>query len=215
MARSRGFSLIELLITIAIIGLMLGLLVPIVDRALGKNRLANDVELFRSKLQEVRLLAGSTQSDDEVPNLDPNIRDQVGYYALFIPGASRGGNYFAVIRLSDPINLVGNPENYCSVTQAIVHVEDGGDDQYCLVEKIKLSGGVDYVNTSQPDRIIAFKVPSRQLTELVYQVNAWVIIPEPKFDWSSNPLKLTFGGKTATVSLEPYTAKVQVVYSSQ
>jgi prepilin-type N-terminal cleavage/methylation domain-containing protein len=208
-----GYTLIEALVTIAIIGMLLGLLVPLVDRSLGKNRLANDVELLRSKIEEVRLLAGSTQSADEIEEASAEVTDDVGYYALYIPGDSRPNNFFAIVRLSEPIKLAGgsgSPPNYCSAAIAADQAVSGRG--HCLVDKVLLSRSVVIADTDHPDRMVAFRVPTRQLFELERVGSDWGFTPQPVFDWTGHELRLTFSDKTATVSLEPYTARLKVVY---
>lgn len=208
-----GFTLIELLVAIVIIGLMMTVLVPNIDRSLGKNRLANDVELLRAKIQEARLLAGSTQQSDE-PGGTSDPVDETGYYAVFLPGSSHGTTYFALIRLSNPFDLTGSQgANYCSADIAVNHADPQSavpsGERHCLLERNKLSRSVN-IFANQADRIVAFDVPSQQVVELVRNNNRWALA-EPKFNWS---IQLTFSSKTATVRLEPYTGKLTVVYGN-
>ncbi len=216
----RAFTVIEMLVSIAIIGLLTTLLVPMVDRNLGKNRLANDAEMFRAKLEEVRLLSGSTQGSDEstFTSGDDRVKDEVGHYAMLIPKANRGSDYFAVVRLSDPVSItLGGadppPPNYCSASLAISHADPSSsfssDERFCLVDRVTLSSGVGLTNNGE-NRLVSFKVPSKQINEITKDRENWGV-SAPIFDWV---FSLTSGGKTAKVNLEPYTAKVVVTYSS-
>lgn len=209
-----AFTVVEMLIAIAIIAMLSALLVPVIGRSLGKNRLANDAEMFRSKLEEVRLLAGSTQGGDESTfgASEVNVIDEVGHYAMLIPAGST--DYFAIVRLSEPVspgNIDAPPSNYCPATLAITHADPSSSvsgDRFCLVERIDLSSGVDLV--SSDNRLVAFKVPSKQINEISKDRDVWKV-SAPLFNWEFN---LTSSGKTARVVLGPFTANVVVTYST-
>ncbi len=208
----RGFTLIELLVSIAIIGLLLALLIPNIDRSLSKNRVANDAELFQSKLEQVRLLAASTQAKDELQSNSATVTDAVGYYGLYLPTSTAGDthNYFSLVRLSYPF-ATGSPCTAQTV-EAQATSSAGGD---CVVERVELSQGVDLDLTCP--HIIAYRVPIQQLTELRKGGSActtgdWQEV-SPTFDsWN---FRLLYKDKIATVSLGAFTAKVTIGYTSQ
>lgn len=209
-----AFTVVEMLVSVAIIGMLSALLVPMIGTSLGKNRLANDAEMFRAKLEEVRLLAGSTQGEDESTfgTTETNVIDEVGHYAMLIPSGS--SDYFAIVRLSEPVSPNENdapPSNYCPATLAITHANPSSSvsgARFCLIERINLSSSVGLV--SSDNRLVAFKVPSKQINEISKDKDAWKV-SVPLFNWEFN---LTSSGKTAKVILEPYTAKAVVTYSS-
>lgn len=208
----RGFTLIELLVSIAIIGLLLALLIPNIDRSLSKNRVANDAELFQSKLEQTRLLAASTQAKDELQSNSATVTDAVGYYGLYLPASTAGDshNYFSLVRLSYPFTN-GIP---CTAQTVETQVTNSAGGE-CVVERVELSQGVDLDLTCP--HIIAYRVPIQQLTELRKGGSActngnWQEV-SPTFDsWN---FRLLYKDKTATVSLGAFTAKVTIGYTSQ
>lgn len=212
MATKRGFTLIELLVTIAIMGLMLGLLVPIVDRSLGKNRVANDAEIFRSKIEEVRLLAASTQQSDESPGASGLPYDETGYYAIWLHSDAYRSSHYDIVRLSYPLNASGAP---CRPNE--VQQQAWNQSGPCFVERVTVSRGVNLsckicgaTAELRSNHFIAFRVPTRQMFHIRAEGNAWI---EDGAAFGNPLLELTFTSKKATVTIEPYTAKVGVTYS--
>lgn len=209
----KGYTLIEALITMAIIGLLLGLLVPLVDRNLGKNRLANDAELLRSKVEEVRLLAGSTQLQDESGESVHPTFDEAGYYALFVHSDAYDSDHYDIVRLSYPVDATA-PEVPCKPND--VQSQALNQSGPCFVGRIDMSRGVEFsckmcgaTPEFRSNHFLAFRVPTRQFHHVYVSDEQWTE-GEPVF---TNPaFELTFSGKTARVSIEPYTAMVKVEY---
>lgn len=228
----RAFTLIELLIVIAIISILIGVLVPMVSRSLSRNRLASDVEVLRAKIEEARLTAGSTKTNDEQIGVNIPGIDRVGYYGIYFPpqnilGDSRNYNhkpFYAIVRLSKP--FTSEDTGYCSPSTMINDALLGGGP--CLVERIDLSDNVLYdLTTLLQQRMIGFVVPSEQLVELEQPVGAnncnlangycWVENSNgPVFDQKvlNKPyLALKYQKKIAKINIEPYTGKLLVTYS--
>lgn len=187
--KKRGFTVIDLLISISIIGLMLGLLVTNMDHSLSRNRIANDAELFAAKVEEVRLMAGSTQSIDEQA-VNPDSDNDVGYYALYVP---ESGDYFYILKL--PTNI---PRNFAQGSNL---------DKY-VVQKNSLTKGVSIVarNSSQ---LVAYKVPTQQLYAINWDSAKWNVA-DPVF--TSPFFSLGYQNKTADVKVMSNTAKVEITY---
>lgn len=190
-----GFTLIELLVSIAIMALLTTLLIPSIDRSLSRNNLANDVSLLRSKLEETRLLAASTQQEDQ---------STVGYYAVVLPA---NATFFSIIRAQD------SSESTCPIAEAARQASVGGQ---CLVEKIALSKGVKLSNNEVgASKLVLFRSPTQQTSAASCRpgVNGLLCSAAngaPSFsNWG---VKLQFQAKTATVTLEDYTAKLTVKY---
>ena len=195
----RGFTLIELLVTMGIIGMLVALLVPTIDRSLNRNNLAGDIDLLSSKIEETRILSGSTQQPDQ----------GVGYYAIYFPTGANN-DYFAILRLNSGTadgTLDGGP---CSASLAISQAQPSfGGSRDCVVERISLSRNIS-LNNSGSDKLVVFKSPVQQL----YQgdsAGGWHVVA-PTFVWASE-LRLILDNKAATVNLEPYTGKLKVTYS--
>ncbi len=220
MRTKPGFTLTELLVAIAIMGLMFGLLVPLLDRSLGGNRIANDAEVFRSKLEEIRLLAGSTRNEDESSTSTHTgtlTYDEVGYYAIWLHKDDyNGGNglqHYDVVRLSYPVNgtSAAIPCKPNDVQQQAWLMS--GD---CFVERIEMSKGVDLkcVVCESGDRnyFLAFSAPAGQFHE-VSTPGVGQPFLERIWNHTGPILELTFNGKKATITVDPYTAKTAVTYN--
>jgi len=209
----RAYTLIELLIVIAIISILIGVLIPTITRSLTKNKLASDVDVMRAKIEDTRLLAGSTQTNDTLQGADSPGFTRVGYYGLFIPTQSDIGSgkpFYAIVRLSKP--LTDSDLGFCSAQTAVAQAKAGSGS--CLIERIDLTTDVSYDPGSIiQERIIAFSVPSQQIMELQQQPVGWVEnAAGPRFDQSPY-FVLKYRDKTASISVEAFTGKLLVTYN--
>lgn len=202
---SKSFTIIELLVTIAIIGLLVALLIPNIDRSLSKNQIVNDVDLFKAKLEETRLLAGSTQQIDESSNnIDPNdpSADEVGYYAIVIPRDD--STYFNIVKMSHPVT-----NGLCTADKVINNINNNIPD--CIVERVNLSKNITLSNRSNRYQFIVFRVPTQQISTLELGAN-WEVVPlvfdNPVFELRYlDPAELT-----ATINIDSYTGRVTASY---
>ena len=200
---SKSFTIIELLVTVAIIGLLVALLIPNIDRSLSKNQIVNDVDLFKAKLEETRLLAGSTQQIDESSNnIDPNNpgADEVGYYAIVIPPDD--STYFNIVKMSHPVT-----NGLCTAEIVIDNDLNSG----CIVERVNLSKNITLSNRSNLYQFIVFRVPTQQISTLELGAN-WEVVPlvfdNPVFELRYlDPAELT-----ATINIDSYTGRVTASY---
>lgn len=207
----RGFTLIELLVTIAIMGILTALLIPGIDRSLQKNRLAEDVDLFKSKMEETRLLSGSTQQIDDPNNANNGTSgDPVGYYGVLLRPQSAFSSFY-IVRLSKDLNT-----GTCSVNNAVAQAANAGLPATCIVDRVAMSGndtiGTGDANNTSP-RVVAYKVPQQQLVLLTYSGGTW---QEGNPDFTTmSPFAYIYykvNEKTARMYLGNYSGKVSVDY---
>ena len=147
----KGYTLIELLVTITIMGVLTALFIPGIDRTLSRNNIAYDASLISSELESARLLAGSTQQ------VENNGLPNYGFYALYIPSS---GQSLYVVRLDGngttiPGEITGNP-GPCPNDQVLT--SSPKDD--CLVKTDQLSNGVN-ISTGN-SVIVVFASPTQQ-----------------------------------------------------
>lgn len=81
MKKSKGFTLIEMLVVIAIIAILVAIIIPTVSNANTKAKAAADAANARSLKAEIvtKILTGDIDSQDEV-NSYLNVRDDVTFY---------------------------------------------------------------------------------------------------------------------------------------
>jgi len=202
----RGFTLIELLVSIAIMGLLIALLVPNINRSLQKNQIAEDVELFKAKLEETRLMAGSTQQSFTGDN---------GYYGVYIsPGEN---DEFYIVRVDKDPNK--NDEGMCGVTTITNQISESGGVGNCVIEQVAMAGTITNPQTDAP-RLVVFKAPIQQIDGIKWYPDA----NEGKGSWKLEggdfnrywdkfaTISSKNTSKTAEVKLGDYSGKVTVEY---
>ncbi|MDA3579931.1 prepilin-type N-terminal cleavage/methylation domain-containing protein [Acinetobacter ursingii] len=72
MRRSLGFTLIELMVTIAVLAVIATMAAPSFTATIRKNQLLNDVNDFQNNLKDVRSTALLSQRD-QLLSLDPSV----------------------------------------------------------------------------------------------------------------------------------------------
>lgn len=202
-ANSQAFTLVELLVSVAIISLLIALIIPNIDRSLSKNNLSNDVELFKAKLEETRLLSGSTQQIDEYyGDAGSTSQDATGYYGILLHRGARA--YFSIVRLSYPIAAV----SACMPANVITQAENQSGE--CFIERVNLTPGVK--TAALPENFfIVYRTPVQELSKVVRTGGGWIVdvptFPTPLF-------QLTYESKTAKVDVDDYTGRVTVQYEN-
>lgn len=183
----QAFTLIELLISISIIGILLALVIPSIDKSLSGNDLANDAEIFKSKVEETRLLASSTQQIDTVA------ANERAYYAVFLPAGTE--HYYAIVRITSASGSA------CLIATVATTLPPA-----CVVQRIEFSRKV--VSGNGTPRFILFGVPTQQTFTAVAAGATWPIVAPA----ANVTFPLTYNTKTATLTIEAYTAKVTISY---
>lgn len=72
MGKNRGFTLIELMVTIAVMGIIASMAAPSFTKTIRKNQLINDVRDFENSLEDLRSNALLKQKDLSL-SLDPTV----------------------------------------------------------------------------------------------------------------------------------------------
>ena len=182
----RGYTLIEVLVTIAIVALLTILFIPDISRSLKNNNLAGDVELVSSSVQSARLLSGSTQQVDAGSN-----NSSTGYYGVYF---TTNQSKIYIERISDGADCPLNSNN-----------------NNCTVQEIDLSSGTTIssvvYNTSDISKLlIYFQAPTQQL---LFAYGSASLSPVSAVSGSDMiRIKLLNNGKTAILSISPITGEV-------
>lgn len=196
--KTGGFTLIELLISISIIGILLALVIPNIDRSLSGNDLANDAEIFKSKVEETRLMASSTQQ------VDSGTSDADAYYGVYLPPDTTK-RFYTIVRVTKSGAI-------CPVAEVVSASNDTSLAQTCIVQRIALSRNVSFQAVSE--QLILFRVPTQQTFRATKVSGSWTI-GNPDFGAAPAPSPvLTYDTKRATLNIEAYTAKVTITYTN-
>lgn len=194
----RGFTLIEVLVVIAIVGVLTILLIPNINRSLSKNNLAGDAQLLSSKIETARLLAGSTQKAEG--------NDAFGYYGIYLPPQT--GNTFQVIRVSADPNNAGAMTLPCNANDIITNKFPAK----CIVETITLSQGVTMTFAGSSYRFVLFRTPSQQAYFADDSANPGsLVIGDAPGAVFQPGIKLQYGSKTVTMNINNTTGQVSSV----
>lgn len=196
----KAFTLIEVLVAIAIVAMLTILFIPNINRSLSKNNLAGDAQLLSSKIESARLLAGSTQRADNSAS---------GYYGIYLPPGV--GSSFAIIRatadVSNPLTfgLPCNPEGLISITTKSAMFPDS-----CVVETVTLSPGVTLNDAQKSFRFIFFRAPAQQVYFGDNSIDQGSVTLSDRLpDSFSAGIQLRYGSKTATIHINNATGQVE------
>ena len=212
MIKKRGFSITELLVSIAIIGILTALIVPGVDRAMNKNHLPNDIKVMQAKFEETRTMSASRGADQGGINYDEisSKTKKVGYYGVYFPSDTSLNEYY-IVKLSrykgrfvestdvtdDTDPAYGNTTDYCWVDDVVAKKSE------CILETIKFSKDVVY--TYSPARIYAYLIP-----EGTY----YIINEEGNMIMAGSKVSLKQGKRAADASIGINSAMINVTYST-
>lgn len=203
-----GFTIIELLISIAIMGLLTALFVTNFDRATAGNRVSGDIEVFQAKLNQTRLLAGATE----------NNQNQVSYYALYLPKSYGTYNFYRIVRITS----LSPDATACPLNKVITYPLPANDP--CAVEQVGFSPGVQMRfppgrfpgPSSDPAVIFAFKVPTQEIFRIDYDPttkSGTLVMPE--FDcFALDYNQFNYGSRATTgiAGISSYNTRVQAKY---
>lgn len=192
-SQRQAFTLVELLISISIIGILLALVIPNIDRSLSGNDLANDAEIFKSKVEETRLLASSTQQVDSGAN------DAGAYYGVYLP-SDPNKRFYTIVRVT--------ASGTCPASAVVMASNDPTQSQVCIVQRIALSRKVTFETVTE--QLILFRVPTQQTFKAVSSSSPAWKADTPNF---SAGAVLKYDTKRATLNIEAYTAKVTITYN--
>jgi prepilin-type N-terminal cleavage/methylation domain-containing protein len=111
MMQARGFTLIEVLLSVAIMGLLAGLSIPIYQSFLNRNDLSNNTEAVASSLRRAQTYARASKEDSTW-----GVKVQSGVITLFKGSsyASRSSGLDETVTLPGNVTASGMDELYFS-----------------------------------------------------------------------------------------------------
>ncbi|MBB5033323.1 Verru_Chthon cassette protein D [Prosthecobacter vanneervenii] len=224
--RSRGFSLIEMLVVITIVVMLLALATPALTRTMQASRLSAAGEAMVGSLSEAQQTASSTNSPVEIRFFsfaeDQDQSPVYHAYQLFkITQVNQGGNGGAVNiqEVMTPVgNLVRLPEGIIipadDTLSGAIYTKGGGVND----TKPGSSSGYSGVNGAKYNAI-RFMPDGSCLVVGAATQGGMAVTTTPK-DLSKNCFTLTFGSGTPVtqanlpknffvIQIDPYTGKVR------
>ena len=127
MRHQNGFTLLEMLVTVAILAILVGVVAPSINTILVKNRVTGDINTLSAIAQQARFSAVNEQFDVilcPTTNYDTCVNDWANAKMIFIDENSNGSrdSSESLIASSDPLNT-GNTIN--GISGAISFSEQG------------------------------------------------------------------------------------------